>query len=144
MDNQTVRRFAWVLAGGWMIFIFALSHQGAGESASLSGSILEIIINGLENLGIKGLHQETMSFILRKSAHFTIYLILGVFLFLANGKKGGWGILVTVFICGCYAITDEWHQTFIGGRSGEMRDVLIDTLGGTCGALLTSFLRRFK
>ena len=31
-----------------------------------------------------------------------------------------------------YAISDEFHQTFIPGRSGELRDVLIDTTGVIC------------
>ena len=34
-----------------------------------------------------------------------------------------------------YAITDEFHQYFIPGRSAEIRDVLIDSSGALTGIL---------
>ncbi|HIU52150.1 MAG TPA: VanZ family protein [Candidatus Merdicola faecigallinarum] len=41
------------------------------------------------------------------------------------------------FIIGViYAITDEIHQLFVPGRSGEIRDVLIDGLGIIVGIIL--------
>ena len=44
-----------------------------------------------------------------------------------------WMILIFCFI---YACTDEFHQLFVMGRSCEMRDVLIDTLGSFVGILI--------
>ena len=38
--------------------------------------------------------------------------------------------------CFIYACTDEFHQLFIAGRSGEFMDVMIDTMGVLNGALL--------
>ena len=43
--------------------------------------------------------------------------------------------LVIVFL---YACTDEFHQLFIPGRSGEFRDVMVDTCGGIIGLILIS------
>ena len=49
---------------------------------------------------------------IRKLAHFTEYLIL----------------------CILYAFTDEYHQTFINGRTGQILDVLIDSSGSLLGS----------
>jgi VanZ family protein len=35
-----------------------------------------------------------------------------------------------------YAASDEFHQLFVPGRSGEVKDVLIDSAGAVTGALL--------
>ena len=35
-----------------------------------------------------------------------------------------------------YACSDEIHQTFVAGRSGEVLDVLIDTIGGSLATYL--------
>ena len=40
----------------------------------------------------------------------------------------------------CYASTDEFHQLFIPGRSGQFTDVCIDTAGAAIGLLLLAIL----
>ena len=48
---------------------------------------------------------------------------------------------VICIIFGClYAITDEFHQSFVGGRSQELRDILIDTGGVFFGAVVVSIV----
>lgn len=37
--------------------------------------------------------------------------------------------LVAFLICILYAISDEWHQSFVPGRSAQITDVLIDGIG---------------
>ena len=44
-------------------------------------------------------------------------------------------IIYTVIIGAIYAISDEFHQSFISGRSGQVSDVFLDTLGVTVGGL---------
>lgn len=39
-----------------------------------------------------------------------------------------------------YAISDEIHQTFVPGRSGQVQDVLIDFLGVIIGICVLLFL----
>jgi VanZ family protein len=43
-----------------------------------------------------------------------------------------------------YAISDEFHQTFVPGRSGAPRDVAIDLIGITAGLLLLSWNGRLR
>ena len=39
-----------------------------------------------------------------------------------------------------YAATDEFHQLFVAGRSGQIKDVLIDTIGACIGLLVLYFM----
>jgi VanZ family protein len=71
-------------------------------------------------------------FILRKFAHIGEYAVLTALLFraLRSHLAHRWQILlITVFIAILYACSDEWHQTFVPGREGSLRDVGINTLG---------------
>lgn len=51
-------------------------------------------------------------------------------------------ILVSVAIVFLYAISDEFHQYFVPGRSSEIRDVLIDTTAGVVGVIVYVFVER--
>ena len=51
--------------------------------------------------------------------------------------------VIALIICCLYSISDEYHQTFVPGRSGEVRDVCVDTSGallGVAGATAVSEL----
>lgn len=50
------------------------------------------------------------------------------------------GILLALLICILYAISDEIHQIFVPGRSGEIRDVVIDSSGSSTGILVYSIV----
>ena len=39
-----------------------------------------------------------------------------------------------------YAASDEFHQTFVPGRDGNIVDVLIDSSGALVGILLSSIV----
>jgi VanZ family protein len=66
--------------------------------------------------------------ILRKGAHITEYAILGLLLLRAIGRE-----LPALALGIAYAITDELHQHFVGGRHASAVDVLIDTVGLAIG-----------
>src|SRR5699024_12506675 len=84
--------------------------------------------------------------LLRKSAHFIAYLILAILLsqaLFSTQMKRATAIsrfCVVWFICFLYAMSDDFHQTFIAGSSGEFRDVVIDSLVSLLGLLLCSVL----
>lgn len=135
-----------------MIIIFLLSNQKAQDSKQLSNSfITKTIINIYEMKHGKITEEkkveikENYSFIVRKAAHFTIYLVLGLLVSLVligknlNIKQI---IIYGVLICMAYAITDEIHQIFVSGRSGEIRDIIVDTCGSTVGILLNIIINR--
>ena len=77
--------------------------------------------------------------ILRKAAHITEYFILTVLLVRAlrrnfNSKKA---LLLSAIIALAYAFSDEYHQLFIEGRFGSVKDVGIDSIGIILAMLFT-------
>lgn len=92
------------------------------------------------------LEQETAtSFVIRKLAHIIEYLLLTLSYYYSISKtfKSSGNFQKTFFIAFLlglfYAITDEYHQTFIPGRVGTYEDVLIDSVGILTGYLLLNF-----
>ena len=43
-----------------------------------------------------------------------------------------------------YAVSDEIHQLFVEGRSCEVRDMLLDSVGVAAGVLLANWLDRYR
>ena len=125
-----------------------LSNQPADDSTKLSDGVIEKTIGNIYKITHKNTTEEKLIEIkrkyahpTRKTAHFTIYLILGLLvgtLLKEYNIKTKQIIIYGVLICMTYAISDEIHQIFVIGRSGEIKDVLIDTCGSTTGILLSN------
>ena len=77
-------------------------------------------------------------YLLRKLAHFSEYLLLGLLLYALLRRKFSPAVsaLLAVMLAAGFALTDEWHQLSVPGRDGNLRDVLIDTAGAFTGAVL--------
>lgn len=80
-------------------------------------------------------------FILKKSAHVIEYAILYFLLFRAFGYKHK---LLVLFICIFYALSDEFHQSFVPGRTSKLSDVGFDTVGMLLSRLIVSNHQRKK
>lgn len=140
----------WVLVLLWMVLIFLFSHQPATESAQLSSGITEKILNIINKVLPKiSINQESFNHFIRKAAHFGVYFVLGFLvinaLVISNRPRNTWSkldiFLIGMLISVLYAISDEVHQLFIPGRSGELRDVLLDSLGSLTGIVCMFILR---
>ncbi|MFC4736864.1 VanZ family protein [Bacillus daqingensis] len=130
---------SWALVLAWMGLIFYFSHQPGDRSGEMSSGVLQALTALLPFEP-----NETFHFLLRKGAHFTVYAVLGILLLRAlklhvSGKKAvAWALLISCL----YAVSDEYHQTFIPGRSGEVGDVLIDTAGAGVGIFLYNLIKK--
>jgi VanZ family protein len=49
----------------------------------------------------------------------------------------GWA-LAAIVIVGCYAALDEFHQSFVPGRTPAVSDVLLDTAGGIAAQVVAA------
>lgn len=131
------KTFAWGAVLVWMALIFFLSHQPSEVSSGMSSGIAEKVRVFIETAApAGGIDADLLHTIVRKNAHFFAYLILGILTFYALLKsrvKWGTGALAAFGIAALYAVSDEFHQLFIPGRSGEVRDVLIDSAGAAAG-----------
>lgn len=88
-----------------------------------------------------------VQFLVRKAAHVSEYAVLAALLYraLANTILMGRALLsaaIVLLVCGFYAITDEFHQSFVPSRTASARDVVIDSVGALAGLLIVSKFRR--
>jgi VanZ family protein len=51
--------------------------------------------------------------------------------------------LVSIAFCSLYGASDEWHQSFVVGRSSDILDWLADTSGASAGIFLLHKLRKY-
>ncbi|MEG1732153.1 MAG: VanZ family protein [Longicatena sp.] len=120
----------------WMIAIFWFSHQQADDSQGMSDGIIKMI-DSLFHINIVesgGWVFDTFSFIVRKSAHMSEYALLAILFALFFKASGYEKYYVIAFVCVIlYASSDEIHQLFVRGRSGQIVDVVIDSIGGLLG-----------
>ena len=132
-----------------MLIIFMFSSDSGIASSKKSDSVIinlvEVISNKKVNNKDRDKYIEKYVFSVRKCAHFTIYLILGILVIsllseyrILNFKT----VLYTLLIVFLYACSDEFHQLFVSGRSSEIGDVLIDSSGGFIGSYLYYLFRR--
>ena len=76
--------------------------------------------------------------LLRKATHFSEYFVLTALWWwaLSTRMRARNAVLPAVAIAVAYAVSDEWHQTFVDGRVGTWTDVLIDSAGALTAAWL--------
>jgi len=149
----------------FMKLIYNLSAQNGSESSSLSNNLYlflrqfdflneilykwdQFVIKVLNKLNLEELYPLIFStysnwnFIIRKWAHFGIYmglgiLSMGVFTYAFNFYKA----FIITFYCGSlFAFTDEIHQLFVDGRNAQINDLGIDILGLVTGMTLCLFI----
>ena len=136
-----------------MAMIFCFSAQTGAESGAMSGRIttwvLNLIVPGFGDFSPEKQEtiRSTVSFVVRKLAHFSEYALLGfsLMLHIAQIEKK---IAVRLpwlwsWAAGTlYAASDEFHQGFVAGRGPSLRDVMIDSSGVIAGTLLLLWIIR--
>lgn len=141
-----LKYFSWLPAFCIMGAIFWFSSRTAELSQDSSLSISIVIFNLYDKLvssPLQGPEQPELmaviDHIVRKSAHFTEYALLGAaiaFHFAVWKKSISYTMWLPILLAGLYAATDEYHQTFVPGRSGQVSDVLLDTAGAVAGVMI--------
>jgi VanZ family protein len=89
-----------------------------------------------------------MHYFIRKAGHFTEYFVLS--LLILRGIRGGqhatrlaWA-LATIAVVACYASLDEFHQSFVPGRTAAVSDVLLDTIGGATAQVVVALVMLWR
>ena len=130
-----------------MCLIFSFSAQNSDDSSRLSYEVgirffdftNETFDRGWSDEHIEQLSQVSQYYI-RKTAHFTEYFVLAVtvaFPLYVYGMRGIWLIIFAGGFCVCFAGLDEYHQSFVAGRSPQIKDVFIDSSGVILGVIIT-------
>ncbi len=145
MKRIIISVFLVAMVLGWMFLIFSMSAEPAELSTETSGNtirkIYNIIYPGFSDMSETEQQEiiDASQHFVRKAAHFSIYTILGVLLSincLYHFKNKWLRTLLPVFLGALYAVSDEIHQLYVPGRSGEIRDVLIDSAGVAVGCII--------
>lgn len=137
MNKKIILRiFIIILIIFWMRMVFGFSSQVSTESSNLSLMVASWFSDDVYI-------QTVLEPYIRKIAHFSEYGLGGALFFsffatfnIRDEKR----ILCASLLGLIYASTDEIHQLFVDGRSGQIKDVYIDTLGVITGALCMCLL----
>ncbi len=108
----------------WMVLIFFFSSQNGTMSSNTSQSFLFAISQFLPFLSGR-------EFFIRKCAHFFLYFVLGILVYLVMKEYTKKPFFWCVLFCFFYACSDEMHQFFIANRSGNVFDVLLDSVASS-------------
>ncbi len=136
----------------WMVIIFMFSNQNAKTSQATSDKIASDIVDTVEIVSKKdipdGNKKKFISdtrFIIRKTAHFTLYLILGILAHLVfSSYNVSKPVIYSIIFCLLYACSDEVHQIFSDGRTAKLMDIFIDTCGGIVGNFICHIIKKYK
>lgn len=148
-----IKLLSWIPAVIMMIIIFVFSSKPAEvsdeSSMTIAGYIYSVFekIYGNEKTDEERMAKlETLDHIVRKGAHVTEFALLAASFAwpLSLDKMEGLRLAVTsVGLAATYAAADEFHQTFVPGRSGNVKDICIDTAGAALGYGVFIFLMHF-
>lgn len=126
----------WAAVAVWMtvIFFFSTDAFSAAHTTPMFAPLLATLFPGLT--------EEYLAYIaifIRKFGHWSEYFILAVLLTRALAHPAGSEaakrrMLWSVAFATLYAMSDEWHQSFVPSRSASPADVALDGVGAICGA----------
>lgn len=141
----------WILVILWMCIIFYFSSIDSNKSTDQSRSVVNktnIIEIYKEKANVDSEKATSkIDRIFRKIAHGIEYFILVILVcslvneYSVNLSKI---LLISFIICFIYSCSDEAHQLLISGRSGEIRDIIIDNIGNGIGLLSYYLFKRRK
>lgn len=150
MGKKCYRLVTGFFSIGWMAVIFWFSALPAAESSRQSGSLAHWLAQVIRpQASDTQLTQLAiwLDYPIRKAAHMTEYAILGLllFFFVRGWLLANWQSYAGAFVLAvCYAVTDEVHQIFVPGRSGQASDVCIDAVGILSGLFVIFLLQKIK
>jgi VanZ family protein len=137
---------SWLPALLWaaLIFFFSTDLFSSDHTSVVIGSLLGALFPGLSAQDVEFFHA-----VVRKLGHFTEYFIFTVLLVRAlrndnGGETKSRHLLISIAIASLYAISDEFHQSFVRSRSASAVDVLIDMCGGIAGIFWSHLRNRDK
>ena len=145
----------------WMGFIAYNTSQTGESSNNTSFFVTKKIVNKTQGVIDNNVNNSDNSVIIRndsefikklniyirKFAHGLEFFVLALLIFLTLKSfniKSREVIIYTLFIVLLYAVIDEYRQLYIPGRNSNVRDVVIDFIGGIGGVIISQFIISIK
>lgn len=133
-----------------MYMIYSFSAQEGDLSSSVSYKASCVLVEAADNLFDIGLDDYQVSYyatringVTRKLAHMTEYFLLAIAVSFPLYVYGLHGILLMILaggLCIAFACGDEYHQSFVAGRSPSLKDVGIDSIGVFIGIIVVRII----
>lgn len=160
MKEKIIKILGIIFVCIWLIVIFIFSamsgnssngkskktiNKALTEAATITNDLNITNVNTQSNKKIRII--EKLNEPLRKCMHASVYFILSIILnvilkvYKVSRKRA---FILAIIISFIYACTDEYHQTFVPGRTGCFTDVLIDTFGAFLGAVSFYMISKTK
>ncbi len=118
----------------WMLVIFTASRDlmSAEHTSRFIGPFLRWLAPEISAGAIL-----SVQFFVRKLAHFTEYAVLGALLWraLRRSLEKRTVFAAAFLIAALFAVSDEFHQSFVASRTASPHDVLIDACGAAVGLM---------
>lgn len=144
------------LAIGWMVCIYKLSGMNSqnsnGKSTDIIAMFIEDTLDVTNEYGITNSNpnaeklahaSKLINAPMRKVMHASVYFVLAFFIMVLlnvifEHKKYVLTLIIALILSVGFAVTDEYHQTFVAGRTGQPLDVIIDSAGAVVGLIFYS------
>ena len=149
MKKLVIKFILWTHVVSLMAFIFVMSSEPATDSSVTSGNTLRVLLNifypSFKEMDAAQQQEiiEANQHFIRKTAHFSLYTVMGILVSLAVAQHIKKFSLISYAIGTLYAVTDEIHQLYVPGRSGQLSDVLLDCAGVLLGCIIIFILYRY-
>ena len=133
-----------LLFGTWLIwmgviFFFSTKTWGGAQTQSWLERLLTLYLPPMREL-LTPTDLGELNHIIRKLAHFTEYAILttiGYWGWVKGlGRSPQAALRITLLVSIVFAMSDEFHQRFVPGRTSLVTDVFVDCFGATVAALI--------
>ena len=147
-NNPVTKLLSFLPTALLMFLIFGFSAQDGESSGSLSFEISLFLVKLFSPLLPAAMSEtimferaELIHYFVRKAAHMTEYFLLALSLQLpltacfSKYLAPRFRIIIGFFVTVLFAALDEFHQTFVPGRSGNFIDVCIDSTGAFIASL---------
>jgi len=149
ITSTLLRCFSFLPSLLLLFLIFGFSAQDGDASGSLSYNLSLFVVKLFSPFLPTALSEDALylradaiHIFIRKAAHMTEYFLLTLSLHLPlkvylQDKLSFSKRLIVAFFCSAFfAVTDEFHQTLVPGRSGNITDVCIDSIGSFLASLI--------
>ena len=151
--KKIINILLWIMVVVTMCTIFYFSHQPAKVSSKTSNKIAKKIVNTVSKnkpQSEKKKIEKKVNDTLRTLAHFSLFALLGGFLMgamimsFSHKKSLVYLFILTLILVLMYALSDEYHQTFIQGRTAQFIDIVVDFSGCLLSSGIIFMFNKFR
>ncbi|HEX5705092.1 MAG TPA: VanZ family protein [Pyrinomonadaceae bacterium] len=141
-SKNRLSRYGPVLLWAALIFVFSSGLFSGSRTSSVLRPLVLWVYPSATDTALAFVHG-----LVRKTSHFVEYAILALLLArafrtsLREFLRNHW-FAVTLTCVALYALSDEFHQSFVSTRTPSIYDCLIDTAGGLAALTIVAWRTR--